>query len=65
MEAIQFNPVKQELNLVKKEKPKAPVGDEVLVKVAYSGICGTDLHIAEVSQIYFYFLVDIYFIQLK
>lgn len=47
MEAIQFNPVKQELNLVRKEKPKAPVGDQVLVKVAYSGICGTDLHIAE------------------
>lgn len=53
MEAIQFNPAKQELNLIKKEKPKAPVGDEVLVKVAYSGICGTDLHIAEVSKFRF------------
>lgn len=53
MEAIQFNPAKLELNLIKKDKPRAPVGNEVLVKVAYSGICGTDLHIAEVTIHFF------------
>lgn len=25
-----------------------PVKDEILIKVAYSGICGTDLHILDV-----------------
>lgn len=49
MDAIQFNPAKLELNLVKKDKPRAPIGNEILVKVAYSGICGTDLHISEVN----------------
>jgi len=53
MAAIQFNPAKLELDLVKKAPPRAPVNDEVVVQVAYSGICGTDLHIAEVIIYYF------------
>lgn len=51
MAAVQFNPAKLELSLVKKPPPRAPVADEVVVQVAYAGICGTDLHIAEVNHL--------------
>lgn len=47
MKAIQLNP--KNLELVLKELPiPKPKDDEILVKVLYSGVCGTDLHIIEV-----------------
>ncbi|KAJ9574653.1 hypothetical protein L9F63_008185 [Diploptera punctata] len=47
MEAVQFDSRVKQLSLVKITVPSAPKGDQVVVQVAYSGICGTDLHIAE------------------
>ncbi|PSN45209.1 hypothetical protein C0J52_07142 [Blattella germanica] len=51
MEAVQFNPQTKQLALVKVPTPTSPKGNQVVVKVAYSGICGTDLHISEVSHL--------------
>ncbi|CAB0029305.1 unnamed protein product [Trichogramma brassicae] len=39
-----FDPASKSLSLKTGPKPK-PASDEVLVRVSYSGICGTDLHI--------------------
>lgn len=48
MEAIQFDKKKVEILLIKAPLPTEPVKNEVIVQVAFAGICGTDLHIAEV-----------------
>lgn len=34
----------QDLRFVEEEPPRAPDGHEVLIRVSFSGICGTDLH---------------------
>lgn len=47
MEAIQFNFGEKKLELVQKPIPTIKDPSHILVKVAYSGICGTDLHIIE------------------
>ncbi|KDR20240.1 D-arabinitol dehydrogenase 1-like [Zootermopsis nevadensis] len=47
MEAIQFDKKKVEILLIKAPLPTEPVKNEVIVQVAFAGICGTDLHIAE------------------
>ncbi|XP_014233570.1 uncharacterized protein LOC106656909 [Trichogramma pretiosum] len=44
MEFLSFDPASKSLSLKTGPKPK-PASDEVLVRVSYSGICGTDLHI--------------------
>jgi 2-desacetyl-2-hydroxyethyl bacteriochlorophyllide A dehydrogenase len=46
MEFLSFHNVTKELTLNKCAIPK-PTGHEVLIRVAYSGICGTDLHILD------------------
>ncbi|XP_046742927.1 D-altritol 5-dehydrogenase-like [Diprion similis] len=48
MEFLSFDSKSKSLTLKKGDIP-VPKPDEVLVKVAYSGICGTDLHIVEGS----------------
>jgi D-arabinose 1-dehydrogenase-like Zn-dependent alcohol dehydrogenase len=48
MEAIQFDKKKEQILLIKAPYPTKPIKNEVIVEVAYAGICGTDLHIAEV-----------------
>jgi D-arabinose 1-dehydrogenase-like Zn-dependent alcohol dehydrogenase len=48
MEAIQFDKKKEQISLIKTPYPTKPIKNEVIVEVAYAGICGTDLHIAEV-----------------
>lgn len=48
MEAIQFDRKKEQILLIKAPYPVKPIKNEVIVEVAYAGICGTDLHIAEV-----------------
>ncbi|XP_047097424.1 D-arabinitol dehydrogenase 1-like [Schistocerca piceifrons] len=48
MEALQFNSKTQTLSLVTEKVPSVKE-NEVLVKVAYAGVCGTDLHIVEGS----------------
>ncbi|XP_011301827.1 D-arabinitol dehydrogenase 1 [Fopius arisanus] len=48
MEFLSFNPSTKQLMLDSCAIPK-PKEDEVLIKVAFSGICGTDLHILEGS----------------
>ncbi|KAJ8916642.1 hypothetical protein NQ315_000287 [Exocentrus adspersus] len=47
MEAVRFTLKTRKLELVKIPVPKLLGEDEVLVKVAYSGFCGTDLHIMQ------------------
>lgn len=47
MEAIQFDRKKEQILLIKAPYPIKPIKNEVIVEVAYAGICGTDLHIAE------------------
>ncbi|KAJ1520739.1 hypothetical protein ONE63_003834 [Megalurothrips usitatus] len=45
MEAIVFDAKAKELCLSEVAVPSPPAKDEVLVEVAYAGVCGTDLHI--------------------
>lgn len=49
MEAIRFTGKTKKLELVKVDKPKVGQPNEVLIKVSYSGVCGTDVHIIQVS----------------
>lgn len=51
MEFLSFDIAKKTLALRRTEVP-VPAPDEVRVRVAYSGICGTDLHILDVGHIY-------------
>lgn len=48
MDALQFDAQSKKLELANINIPKIRRCDEVLVKVAFSGICGTDLHIIQV-----------------
>jgi len=48
MEAVQFDPQNKKLSLIKAPLPAQPKKNEVVIRVAYAGICGIDLHIAEV-----------------
>ncbi|BES99346.1 Sorbitol dehydrogenase [Nesidiocoris tenuis] len=45
MEALRFDPKTKELTFEKIPVPKIENDDDVIVEVAYCGICGTDLHI--------------------
>lgn len=47
MEALQLNPQKSTLTFTSLDLPVITKPDEVIIKVAYAGICGTDLHIIE------------------
>ncbi|CAH1163065.1 unnamed protein product [Phaedon cochleariae] len=47
MEAVIFNAKEKKLQLSRVPIPKISEPDQVLIKVAYSGICGTDLHIIQ------------------
>lgn len=58
MEALQFDAQTRMLAVINTEIPKIKNDNEILVKVAYSGICGTDLHIIQVF-IYFYVILTI------
>lgn len=49
MDFLSLDPVTKELSLNTSDIPK-PKESEVLIRVAYSGICGTDLHILDVSK---------------
>lgn len=49
MEAVQFDKKKGQVLFIKAPQPTKPAENEVLVEVVYAGICGTDLHIAEVQ----------------
>jgi len=49
MEALQFDPRKKTLALVKTDLPAIIEKQEVIVKVVYAGVCGTDLHILDGS----------------
>ncbi|CAH1959223.1 unnamed protein product [Acanthoscelides obtectus] len=47
MEAINFTAKSKKLELVKVPVPKVEKPNEVLIRVAFAGICGTDLHIIQ------------------
>lgn len=48
MRALEFHETGQPLRVVERQMPVARTGD-VIVKVAYSGICGSDIHSTEPS----------------
>lgn len=48
MQAVRFTSNSKQLELIEVPIPKVTEPDEILIKVAYAGICGTDLHILEV-----------------
>lgn len=48
MEAIQFTANSKTVEYLLLEIPKISGLKDVLIKVAYSGVCGTDLHIIQV-----------------
>lgn len=50
MEFLSFDVSSKKLAIEKCAIPK-PKPNEVLVKVAYSGICGTDIHILDVREV--------------
>lgn len=49
MESLQFSADTKQLQLIKIDIPEHVESNEILIKVAYAGICGTDLHIIDVS----------------
>lgn len=49
MDALQFDPRRKVLSMVKTELPGIVEKNEVIVKITYAGLCGTDLHILEVG----------------
>lgn len=49
MKALQFISKDVKLSLLNVPKPTTLEKDEVLIKVKYAGVCGTDLHIVEVT----------------
>lgn len=53
MEAILFNYLDKSIKY-KRDMPKPQVQgpDDVLIKVSYAGICGTDIHILQVCDFY-------------
>lgn len=55
MEAIRFTAKTQKLELVKLDIPKEIQPNEILIKVAYSGVCGTDLHIIQVKKLLLFY----------
>lgn len=53
MEALQFDPEKKTLSLIRTDIPAVVEKNDVVVKVVYAGICGTDLHVVDVSCLVF------------
>ena len=56
MLALQFHPSENDF-ILKKDIPKPTLNgenDEVLIKVEYAGLCGTDVHIVKVCCIIFF-----------
>jgi D-arabinitol dehydrogenase (NADP+) len=49
MEYLSFNLSNKSLTLIKRDVLPKPAANQVRIKVEYSGICGTDLHILEGS----------------
>ncbi|KAF5304222.1 hypothetical protein FQR65_LT08029 [Abscondita terminalis] len=47
MYAVEFSHKNGTLHLVQKPIPKVTEPNQILIKVSYAGICGTDLHITE------------------
>lgn len=54
MEAIQFTANTKKLEYSKIPIPKISKPNEVLIKVAYAGICGTDLHVIQVKYFFIF-----------
>ncbi|XP_046683539.1 D-arabinitol dehydrogenase 1-like isoform X4 [Homalodisca vitripennis] len=47
MDALKFDQKKKAVSLTKTEMPTAKESHDVVVKVKYAGVCGTDLHIID------------------
>lgn len=55
MEAIQYTASDKKLQFLFLDIPKISGPKDVLIKVAFSGVCGTDIHIIQVIiAIYMY-----------
>lgn len=51
MEAVEFDPKKKTLTLINAAIPAVVEKNDVVIKVVYAGICGTDLHVVDVSSL--------------
>lgn len=62
MQALRLTRKLKELKVVEVPVPKICTPEDVLVKVAYGGVCGTDLHILSVvlQNLYIYKYYTIY-----
>lgn len=49
MDSVQYTASNKKLQLVKINVPESIASNSVLIKVIYAGICGTDLHLIDVS----------------
>lgn len=49
MEAVEFSFKEKTLSLVTRPVPQIEDPNQLLIKVAYAGVCGTDLHITEAA----------------
>ena len=45
MRAIRWSAAENSISLVTVPRPSDPKESEILVKVGFSGVCGTDLHV--------------------
>jgi threonine dehydrogenase-like Zn-dependent dehydrogenase len=50
MDALLFDPGTKKLSLVRKEVSEEIERDDLVVKVVYAGVCGSDLHIIDVRN---------------
>lgn len=61
MEAITYDARNKKLDLIKTNIPDVKDPNDVLIKVAFAGICGTDLHIIQVFLLFLFFYLQIFF----
>lgn len=65
MEYLSFDFSSKSLALKKRDTLPKPAANEVRVKIAYSGICGTDLHILEVRVILLHTHIFIFIVTIR
>lgn len=56
MECLKLDSKNHRVFLTKIPIPKVEQENEVVIRMAFSGVCGTDLHIIEVNLFIFHFI---------
>ena len=64
MDALRYHPSLKSISLDQNvQVPQIESEDDVIVEVAYAGLCGTDIHIMQVSyRRFFYQFTDLKFL---